>query len=775
MTSGKSPLVFPALCWIIGLTAGKYVAIPIIPLAAFILTLFILLFLRKNKIFLLFVLIILLGILRISVLQLKPQNHISRFFKFRTQSTQPLSGLIDSEVSIRNGRSSFDLKLDSIADYHIQGKIRFSSFDSNLKYGDKINTIAVLSALKSSNNPLATDFKEYFQFKGIHGSGFSKIPVTITGNKINWLNYLVIELRKFIRFRIEQRCPENAGFLKAILIGDKSELNEIRDILTRAGLSHILAVSGLHVALITVIFFTIIKIFIRHRIFLRLVTITLLLFYGYLCSWSPSVSRAVIMITLYFTAQILQRKVSSNNILFASLLVITAVNPYQLFSVGMHLSFCAVFVLLNILPFFTRYIYKIPIRNRKLKILVSSILALMTVSLVLSLFLSPITLYNFNQFNLNGVIGNLLGIPLISIILPLSIILLLIPSIPFLVNIYHSSLDSTLAVFNYWSESASELPLHFNFIPISLHQVLLLYLLLLTGFWLLLSYKKSKIISFFLLLLLVFLSWQNYGSNKLQVIFFNCGLGDLSLIETPDNEVIMIDCGPTEKDPGTFKRSALPYFQKKGIKKLDWLIVTHAHNDHYGGINDVFHNLEVKNLMVTDEFQTRGIWPEIFQQAQDENAVIHTIEDTTYLKLGEVKIKILHPDKDYFSANKNNMSIVLKLEYGELSILFNGDLEEEGEHYLITRYSSFLDSDVTKVGHHGSKTSSSAEYVELISPEYAIISTSMKNRFNFPHQQTLDTYSYLRDNLIITGRDGAFIVVSDGVNTEYGSFSKETK
>jgi len=743
------------------LTVGKYFALPVIPLAAFISALFSLILLSKNKVFLLVVLIILLGALRISVLQLKPQNHISRFFQFRTQSIQPVLGLIDSEVLIRNGRSSFDLKLDSIADYQVQGKIRFSSFDTNLKYGDKINTIAVLSALKSSTNPLSTDFKEYLQFKGIHGSGFSKIPVTITGKKINWLKYLIISLRKFIRVRIEQRCPENAGFLKAILIGDKSDLNEIRDILTRAGLSHILAVSGLHVALITVIFFTIIKLFIRQRIFLRLITITLLLFYGYLCNWSPSVSRAILMITLYFTAQILQRKVSSNNILFASLLVITAVNPYQLFSVGMHLSFCAVFVLLNIMPFFTCRIYKIPLRNRHLKKIVISILSLMTVSFVLSLFLSPITLYNFNQFNLNGVIGNLLGIPLISIILPLSIILLLIPSCSFLLNIYHSSLYATLLVFNNWSEFASSLPLHFNFIPVSVYQVIILYLLLLTGFWLTLSYKKHKIIMFSTLLLILVLSWQNYGSNKLQVIFFNCGLGDLSLIETPNKETIMIDCGPTEKDAGTFTRSALPYFQKKGIKKLDWLIITHAHNDHYGGINDVFYNLEVKNLMVTDEFKTRKIWPEIFQKAEDERAFIYTIEDTTHLKLGKIKIKILHPDKDYFSSNKNNMSIVIKLEYGDLSILFNGDLEEEGEHYLITRYSSFLDSDVTKVGHHGSKTSSSAEYVELVSPEYAIISTAMKNRFNFPHQQTLDTYSYLGERLIITGRDGAFIVLSD--------------
>jgi competence protein ComEC len=772
MTSGKSPLILPAFFWITGLITGSHFNLPVY-LLIFLTGLGITItFFLKNRLIVLFLLIILSGMLRYDLTQVKPQDHITRLLELREEITQPITGTICSEVLIEKEKAYFQLELSSIAQLPVKGKIRFSASDLELSYGDEIVTIATISKLKSSSNPFAFNYEEYLNYQGIYGRGFSRIPVKVTGRKIAVFKAFSIKLRKFLRDRIEQRCPDNAGFLKAIIIGEKSDLDEIRETLTKAGLSHILAVSGLHVALISVIIFTLLRIIIRQRILLRILTIILLIMYGAVCSWSPSVSRAVIMISLYFLGQIMQRKVNANNCLFASLIIITAISPAQISSVGLHLSFCAVIVLLNIIPYFTRHIYRIHLPQNKLRKVVYAALTLIIVSFLLSIFLAPVTLYNFNQFNLNGFIGNLLGIPLISIILPLSILVILLPPVPFLIEIYQSGLDSILLSFHWWSKLAARLPFHFNFIPFSVAEVITLYLMLFFAFWLLYSYRKFKVGILAVLIISNGYFWISKDCHNLKVIFFNCGLGDLCYIETPENENIMIDCGPTDKDPDTFKRSALQYFQHSGIRKLDWLVITHAHNDHYGGVDDVISSLKIKNLLVTDEFQTREIWPQLQEKFVRENSRIFTIKDTVSLPLGNVNFKILHPDENYYDDNINNMSIVAKLEYGDLSILFNGDLEEEGEHYLISKYAHKLDCDIIKVGHHGSKTSSSQEFIDLVTPQYAVISTSIKNRFDFPHPQTLQKYSELGDKLIITGRDGAFMVESDGKNTQFRTYGQ---
>ena len=140
----------------------------------------------------------------------------------------------------------------------------------------------------------------------------------------------------------------------------------------------------------------------------------------------------------------------------------------------------------------------------------------------------------------------------------------------------------------------------------------------------------------------------------------------------------------------SFPRSALPYLQKNGISSIDHVLITHAHNDHYGGVFSVFENVEIKNLIVTDEFQNRNIWNNITEEVGNESCSVFTISDTTHVNFDEIKLKIIHPDNLYKDNNINNLSIVVRLDYKGLSVLFTGDLEEEGEEYLISNYPEFL-------------------------------------------------------------------------------------
>ena len=769
-----SPLIMPVIFWISGIILGKQFQVPGGYIFLIIILMLILSFIKKIRIYMILLSILFSGFLNVSIRADFPSNHIYLIVKKNSQFTQPIEGKIVSEVKEKDGFYRFILELNTINKKRVIGRINFTTRQDSLSYGNIISTIATINMIKKPSNPFGFDYEEYSMSKRIYASAYALTVINIIGNKSNPLRKFVIDCRKFIRARINNRFGKHSGFVKAIVIGDKTGLDMKREILTKAGLSHLLAVSGLHVGILSLVFYFIIKLIIPFRNIARFVLINVLLFYAAICSWSPSVTRAVIMISLYLISKIIQRKADSNNILVASLLFITFFEPEQLFSIGLQMSFTAVLVLLNIIPRLskvTSHLGKVKIFSFG-RLFLKWLILLLLISFILSIFLSPITLLYFNQFNLNGIVGNLLGIPLISLLLPLGIVIIFLPEIGFLISLYKNSFDFLMIIFDRWTEFASKLPLYWKFIPFNLIQVILAYLFLYLLVYMAVKFKKKKNLIFIVLILLVIqaILFEKSISKNLKIIFFDCGLGDLALIETPDRKTILIDSGPIKSAPKHFRRSALPYFQKNGISVLDWVIITHAHNDHYGGLDCVLEEFEVKNLVVTDEFQARKVWKYYQKRIEEEKCKIVTISDTTHIPNEFIKIKILHPDKLYADENINNMSIVIRIDYKDFSVIFNGDLEDEGEHYLLENYYEFLDCDVTKVGHHGSKTSSIPEYIEAVSPDYAFIPTSLKNRFNFPHKTTLEKYSYLGENLFIAGKDGALQIETNGITAELKTF-----
>ncbi len=772
---GRSPLLIPAFFWIFGIIIGKYLQFHPFLLFSLIIICFFLLFLKKTRIISLLFLILLIGTLRISSSNVFPENHIKRILERNSDIIQPVEGKIISQVNFKEGSSRFILELSRIRDVEIKGKINFYSHQKHLKYGDVISTIAEIRKIRTNSNPSTFDYEEYLTAKGIYGSGFSKTKIDIIGNNCNPFKSLVISVRKWISSRIENRFQDHSGFVKAIIIGDKQELGEKRDLLMRAGLSHILAVSGLHVGILSLLFFVFFKIIFRNRDLARFFLIPFLIFYGGLCNWSPSVSRAVIMISLYLVSKIIQRKPNANNILSASLIVITAIDPFRLFSIGFQLSFTAVFVLLNIIP----KVRLLKLQKDEIEVLsfgkkiLNGVLIILFSSAILNIFLLPIILFHFNQFNLNGIAGNLLGIPLISVILPLALLNIFLPNWNFVVLIYQNSFKGIMLVFDRWSEICSSVPLFNNFVSINFFQLILIYLFLgVSAVWFRKFTRRKHILfsAFCLILIIIFLTTLNTRKNELKITFFDCGLGDLHLIETGNNETILIDSGPPEYTAKHFSRSALPYLQENGISSLDYVLITHAHNDHYGGLDNIFMNLKFRNLIVTDEFQTSKIWKHFQEKIRVEKCKIITISDTMHLSIRGLKFKIIHPDRYFHDENKNNVSIVARIDHQDFSVLFTGDLEQEGEQYLLDNYPEFLDTDILKVGHHGSKTSSTPAFIKAVSPEYAFIPTSINNRFNFPHQITLEKFSSLRENLFIAGKDGALQITTDGEKAHFRTF-----
>jgi len=772
-----APLVLPALFWTLGLIAGKYFSVSVSVLAAFFCLLIVFLGIQKWRFPALLMAIIILGMLRSECGNLLPNNHIAGIIKRNHRLMQPITGIIVSDVSARDGKYGFELQLTSIAERKVSGKVLFSTFQDSLQYGDEISTIGLLQQIRKSSNPGSFDYEEYLSSRRIFARGYAQAPILKIANRGKFPQKQIVSLRRFLRTRIEQRFSRHAGFVKAITIGEKQDIDHLRSVLNRAGLSHLLAVSGLHVGIISLVVLFIFTTFIPHRNLARSVTILSLLVYGAICNWSPSVFRAVLMISLFLLSQIFQRKTNTNNLLFASFLIITVLQPEQLYSAGFQMSFTAVFVLLNLLPHF-RFI-----QFKKDEIALQSLfkktanycLILMLSSLILNVFLAPITMFHFQQFGLNGILGNLLGIPLIGAILPLALLIIFLPPIPSLIAVYQAAFQLFMLIFDSWTLPVSQLPAHFDFIPLNILQALLCYLILLGSYSLIRSakFRKEKLIILPILLIIFLFSCRSGSHHQLlKITCFDCGLGDLCLIESPNGERLMIDTGPPEDNGGHFDRSALPYFQKNGMRRLDWLVITHAHNDHYGGLESVFAHLDVKNLVVTDEFLGRQIWSDFAEIIAAEKCRIVTISDTITLPVQTPKLKIIHPDAGFSHTNINNLSIVLKLDYADFSALFTGDLEIEGESYLLQKYPEFLPSDVLKAGHHGSRTASSDDFVRKVMPAHVFISTSLQNRFDFPHPETLQTFDYLDEKLVISGRDGAWQITTDGYISHFAKILK---
>ena len=244
--------------------------------------------------------------------------------------------------------------------------------------------------------------------------------------------------------------------------------------------------------------------------------------------------------------------------------------------------------------------------------------------------------------------------------------------------------------------------------------------------------------------------------NELGVYFIDSGQADAALITVPDAGNILVDTGLYEN-----RTYLTEYIKSLGIRKIDYLILSHPHSDHIGGACDIIDNFFVKKVVMSDTATDTPVFERILCKIDEEDIPLVTVYENSIITLGDAKITFLSPDKQYESLN--DMSTVFRVDYGKMSFLFTGDAEEKVEKDIISgRYASLLDVDVLKVAHHGSSTSSSEEFLKAISPEYAVISCGKNNEFGHPHRTTLDKLKELGTVILRTDNDGTVIFASDG-------------
>ncbi len=245
--------------------------------------------------------------------------------------------------------------------------------------------------------------------------------------------------------------------------------------------------------------------------------------------------------------------------------------------------------------------------------------------------------------------------------------------------------------------------------------------------------------------------------GEINIHAVDVGQGDSTLIVAPEGN-LLIDAGTNSSEP-----DLLAYLDYHGIDTIDYLILTHPHEDHIGGADAVIENCTVKNVIMTSFAVTGRTYDNLFDALEEstDTSVIECWSGAEYA-VGEMKIKLLGPDPTELGDDANNSSIITKITYGESSLLFTGDAESGVEKLLISRWGKELDCDFFKLGHHGSSTSNSDAFMDVVSPYMALVSCGEDNSYGHPHREIVAMLKNRNIEYYRTDKDGSIVFVCDG-------------
>ncbi|MDK0551484.1 ComEC/Rec2 family competence protein [Clostridium perfringens] len=283
--------------------------------------------------------------------------------------------------------------------------------------------------------------------------------------------------------------------------------------------------------------------------------------------------------------------------------------------------------------------------------------------------------------------------------------------------------------------------------------------------------KKKKIISSIIGIIVVLLAGY-FGidltqdskvpkDSKLMISYMDVGQGDAAYIKVNGND-ILIDAGPRSNS-----KELLEQLKAKNIDDFELVIATHPHEDHIGGMVDVFKEYEVKSFYSPKITHTTKTYENLVKAVKDEGLKTKELKGGMVIDLGEgAKFEVFTPQKSEYEE-LNDYSPIMKLSFGDTSYLFTGDAEKLAEEEALAKYKNSLDSDVIKFGHHGSSSSSSNAFIEAVSPKYGIISCAKDNKYGHPHRETLDIIKKYNIKTFRTDTDGEIILTSDGKSINF--------
>ncbi|MDP2898668.1 MAG: DNA internalization-related competence protein ComEC/Rec2 [bacterium] len=650
-----------------------------------------------------------------------------------------------------------------------------------LKYGDRVELAGTAFLPEQRRNPGGFDMQKYLAQEGIYvclrADEVSRVEPGHGNPVYTWVHSLKEKLRRSLS--AGKVAPDTSPFLRAIILGERREVDEdFKEALRRTNTMHILAISGLNVVILAFpIYFLLSRLLLVPKTVSSLATIVAVAGYSLLTGMYPPVFRSFVMCTVLLLGPILKRRSDSLNSLAAAAVVILCIRPGDLFTAGFQLSFMVVLsIILLADKMLQLFIQLFDLRpdpgfltvgrwQRRVYRKLEYPVRLLSVSLAAFVGSLPLILHYFHFVSFLSPLCNVGVVSLVGFIVPFGLLagVLGLVSLPVAgaINAANGGLISALrGVVEFFttrigSVNVSPPPLAFLFV--------FWCGLCVVGFGRTLRRVAVPAAALGVVTLGVFVGGEmaRRHPGSIEVTFLDVGQGDCAFVEFPDGRRMLVDGGSaTKSEVGRYV--IVPFLRWSGVNRLDALVVTHYDTDHVNALTDVLRDIRTR-LVILRAGPPVPDAPEandLLKLAETRRIPLQVTQAGELLPVStKTESLVLNPPRegDLSSFSENDLSVVLKLDYGGASVLLSGDIEAKVERRIL-REGVPVQSEVVKVPHHGSNSSSSEEFLRSVRPKVAVVSCGRGNIYGHPAAMVVDRYEGLGARLFRTDRDGAIVV-----------------
>ncbi len=777
------PIVVFAIGTIIGIIGGLYLEGAI---SIFLIGILVILFFKNRyrgylKILMPFSMcILLLASVFLSVYYIN--FHEKRYGLIKEGQTEELVGIIQSEAIEKEYVLIYTVqikKIETLNNVHFRLYVAKGNDNKIYHYGDKIHFRGKIEIPSKSRNRNGFNQELYYKTKGWYGAIYvNPNQIKKIGQENNfwsWGN----RLRNSFEQRLKTFLTEdNANLLMAILTGEKENISDklIQDF-QNSSLIHILCVSGGHISFFILGTQKLLEKIGRKK--KHLISILILIGLNCITGFSASVMRASIMAALIVSSKLCFRQNDLANSIALSLIILLIHNPFLLFDTGLLLSYTGtigIILFANLLEGkrledcgkLTAYFGKIAFSACAAQIL-----------------LAPIIAYIFQKFYPTFLISNILATPLFEMILILGCFFLFSSYIfPPICYCYSFLLNLLLNSFSKIAEVSANFSFSYVYMPKPNIFLCLFYYFFIFFIRFIYMQRKNALISCYrqkkmiriIQILKKLLNFKNVVlclislviinicfkliPGSLKINFIDVGQGDCTLIRTGYHKNIMIDSGGAEGESSydVGEKVVVPYLLSNGITQLDFIIISHFHSDHCRGFQAVLKAIRVKAMLIAKQEIYNEDAKALIKLAKEKKVKIYYVETGQVIKLDrETSLEILYVGRD--NENLNNNSILARLVYGEFKMFFTGDAEEEEEREFLEKYENReITANILKIGHHGSSTSTSQEFLKKINPSIGLIGVGKKNTFGHPSLEIINRLQEYGCQIYRTDKSGEIAI-----------------
>lgn len=674
--------------------------------------------------------------------------------------------------SNRKHRFEFDIENLMYGDKKIEsvGKVRLSLYKSHnsnkskikLKAGQRWQFWIRLKQPHGFMNPGSFDYEGWLYQKKIRATGYIRLNnkkrqfAKKVSDKSNGYHFSVFRQNLYEKLKILTANSNYGGILIALAMGEREGITQQQWQVFRAtGTSHLVAISGLHIGLLAGFVFFLVRRFwpylgsaslmLASPRAAALIAIFIAAFYAALSGFAVPAQRALIMLSIVMLSIFKLHKVQSSQVLSFALLMVLLIDPVCVLSAGFWLSFAAI-TIIAIAAFGRLNVdnnWKIWGR----------------LQWRISLVLIPLLIFLFQQASLISPLTNLFAIPVVSF--------LIVPVVLFATSLAGFSSELPLLLFSLADNILIAFWWSLSFLadtPISqwygVKPTIVSLCLASLGFVLLLSPKgwPAKYMGFFLLIPLVWPNTETPANNEVEITLLDVGQGLAAVVQT-QKHALLFDTGP--KFSPSFDTGAavvIPFLRHKNINRLDKVILSHKDNDHRGGFSSIKKKITITQVL----------------SSYDEKGSDSCRSGDNWRWDG-VLFEILNPEVGHQYKKRNNASCVLRVSVGKESVLLSADIEKKAEKQLLERYSDKLQSTYLIAPHHGSKTSSSVPFLEVVNPDYVLIPVGYRNRYRMPHSSVLERYNTHSIKSLSTFSSGAVTIKLGQKNNSFSPYEYRKK